>query len=356
VSYLEDIKRKMGLSVKDIIPRKEIEFSELKGKLVCVDAYNMLYQFLSTIRQPDGTPLMDDKKRVTSHLSGIFYRNVNLLSEGLKLVYVFDGEPPGLKAGTHKNRSEGRDLAKSRYAQAKQSEDLEAMRRYSSQLVRIDDDMLRESKELLEAMGVAVVQAPGEGEAEAAYLSKTKNEVYAAVSQDYDCLLFGAPKLVRNLAMSRRRKTFSGWVEVKPELIELRRVLDILEINLDQLICLGILVGTDYNPKGIPGIGQKRALELVRKYRQPVLIFKSVEEQMMSMPEEDRFDWQEIFELFHKPNVSKTDFKFGKVDEEKIKKILVEEHDFSLDRVEKQLDKLRDLEDKKKQKNLGDWT
>src|SRR3989337_4381414 len=102
----------MGLNIKDIIPRKEIEMSDLKNKLVFVDAYNMLYQFLSTIRQPDGTPLMDNKRRVTSHLSGIFYRNVNLLSEGIRLVYVFDGKPPELKLATHRRREEVREGAR----------------------------------------------------------------------------------------------------------------------------------------------------------------------------------------------------------------------------------------------------
>ena len=131
--------------------------------------------------------------------------------------------------------------------------------------------------------------------------------------------------------------------------------MNLLEINLDQLICVGILVGTDYNPRGIPGIGQKRALETVKKYKQPVLIFKSVEEQLMSLPEKERFDWQEIFELFHKPKVTNADFKFGKVDEEKIKEILVEEHDFSEERIEKQLEKLREVKEKKKQKSLGGW-
>lgn len=345
----------MGLNIREIIPRKEIEISELNGKLVCVDAYNMLYQFLSTIRQPDSTPLMDNKKRVTSHLSGIFYRNINLLAEGIKLVYVFDGEPPKLKARTHAIREKGRGIAKGRYEEAKQEEDFEAMRRYGSQMIRLDEGMIKESKELLEAMGIFVVQAPGEGEAEAAYLSKIKSDVYSSVSQDYDTLLFGAPRLVRNLALARKRKTFSGWVETKPELIELEKVLNSLEIDLDQLICLGILVGTDYNPKGIPGIGQKRALQIVKIYKQPVLIFKSIEEQMMGLPEEDRFDWQEIFELFHKPSVINVDFDFEKLDEEKIKKILVEEHDFSEERVDKQLDKLRGFEDKKKQKGLDEW-
>ena len=345
----------MGLNINEIIPRREFEVSEIKGKIVCVDAFNTLYQFLSTIRQPDGVPLMDNKKRVTSHLSGIFYRNVNLISEGVKLVYVFDGKPPDLKFKTHGIRQKSRDTAAEKYEKSKEEGDFEGMRRYGSQLLRLNDEMIAESKELLEAMGVAVIQAPGEGEAEAAYLSRIKKDAFATVSQDYDCLLFGAPKLIRNLTLSKRRKTFSGWVDVKSEMIELEKVLNILEINLDQLICLGILVGTDYNPKGIPGIGQKKALQIVKKYKQPVLIFQSIEEQLMSLDEEDKFDWQEIFELFHKPDVVNAEFDFKEVDEEKIKEILVEKHDFSEERVEKQLEKLRGVKEKLKQKDLDKW-
>ena len=229
------------------------------------------------------------------------------------------------------------------------------MRKYGSQLIRLNDEMIEESKELLEAMGIAVVQAPGEGEAEAAYLSRVNKEIYGSVSQDYDSLLFGAPNLIRNLTLARRRKTFSGYVEVKPEIIELSRVLNLLEINLDQLICLGILVGTDYNPRGIPGIGQKRALQLVKIHKQPVLIFKAVEEQMLSLPEEDRFDWKEIFELFHKPRVKDFEIVFEKIDENKIRKILINEHDFSEERVEKQLARLKDIKEKNKQKGLSKW-
>lgn len=345
----------MGLNIREIIPRKEIEISDLKGKIVCVDAFNTLYQFLSSVRQADGTPLMDNKNRVTSHLSGIFYRNLALITEGIKLVYCFDGEPPELKYKTFEKRAEGRNIAKERYEQATEKEDFGAMKRYGSQLIRLNDDMIEESKELLRAMGIGVVQAPGEGEAEASYLARAKKEVYSAVSQDYDSLLFGAPRLVRNLTLARKRKTISGYMEVKPELIELDSVLNLLEINLSQLICLGILVGTDYNPKGIPGIGQKKALQIVQKYKQPVLIFKSVEEQMAKLSDEDKFDWKEIFKLFNKPDVIDADIKFGKVDEKRIKKILVDEHDFSEERVEKQLERLRDFEKKSKQKNLGKW-
>ena len=350
----------MGLNIREIIPRKEIEVAELKDKTLCVDAFNVLYQFLSTIRQYDGTPLMDDNKKVTSHLSGIFYRNIALLSEGMKLVYVFDGQAPELKSKTHEKRQGIRDLAKEKYEHAKQEEDFSEMKKYSSQMIRLNDEMIEESKELLTAMGIPVVQALGEGEAEAAYLSKINKDIYASASQDYDSLLFGAPKLIRNLTLSKKRKTYSGYVEVKIELIKLDDVFNFLGINLDQLICLGILVGTDYNPKGLPGIGQKRALDIVKKYKQPVLIFESVEEQIMSLNQEDRFDWKEIFELFRKPDVVDADFSFvrgqsKKVDEEKIKEILVKRHNFSEERVDKQLEKLKKIEEKNKQKGLGEW-
>jgi len=345
----------MGLNIREIIPRKEIQISELTGKTVCVDAFNILYQFLSTVRQMDGTPLMDNKKRVTSHLSGLFYRNLNLLEQGIKLVYVFDGEPPALKLKTHEKRQDFRNVAKEKYNSAKQDEDFSGMKRYGSQLIRLTDEMIEESKELLEAMGIPVIQAPSEGEAEAAYLAQIKQEVYASISQDYDSLLFGTPRLIQNLTSSKRKKTFSGWIETSLELIELNAVLNLLEINLDQLICLGILVGTDYNPKGIPGIGQKKALQIVQKYKQPILIFESVEEQMLGLPEEDRFDWKEIFKLFHNHNVKDAEFEFQKINEQKIKEILIAEHDFSESRVEKQLERLRKIEEKGKQKGLGEW-
>ncbi|MBI2044541.1 flap endonuclease-1 [Candidatus Pacearchaeota archaeon] len=345
----------MGLNIRDIIPRREIEISDLRGKILCVDAFNTIYQFLSTVRQPDGTPLMDNKKRITSHLSGIFYRNVNLLYEGINLVYAFDGKPPELKYKTHEKRGDLKELARERYEEAKQNEDFEGMRTYSSQLVKINEEMILESKELLEAMGIPVIQAPSEGEAEAAYLARIKEEIYASVSQDYDSLLFGTPMLIQNLTLARKRKTISGWAEIKPEIIELDKVLNFLEIDHDQLICLGILVGTDYNPRGIPGIGQKKALDLVRKYKQPVLIFKSVEEKMHALPEGDKFDWRDIFQLFKKPDVKNFEIKFPKINEEKIKEILVERHDFSEERIDKQLERLREIKEKSKQKNLGEW-
>ena len=344
----------MGLNIRDIVDRRETGFADLKGKILCVDAFNVLYQFLSTIRQADGTPLMDDKGKITSHLSGILYRNVALISEWIKLVYVFDGKAPELKKKIHKKRGEARDIARERYEAAKQEEDLEIMKRYSSQLVRLDDELISESKELLEALGICVIQAPGEGEAQAAYLSR-KDEIYGVVSQDYDSLVFGAEKLIRNLTVSRKKKTYAGYVEVKPEKIILKNLLENLEINQDQFISLAILVGTDYNPKGVPRIGQKTALQIVKEFKTPEKIFESVKERIDMLSDEDWFDWKVIFSLFKCPKVNDFEMKFPEINTDKIRDILVKRHGFSEERIDKQIEKLVGVKKLKDQKSLNKW-
>ncbi len=346
----------MGLQIRDIIPRKQIELKDLKGKTIAIDAYNVIYQFLSTIRQPDGTPLKDSNGKITSHLSGLFYRNINLIEDGLKLIYVFDGKPPEQKEGTNDLRRERKEEAKVKFETAEAVGDTESMGRYARQMVHINQQIVDESKELLLAMGIAIVQAPGEGEAQAAHIAKTQKEkIYAVGSQDYDSLLFGAPLLIQNLTLSNKRKTVSGYVDVYPEIIELERVLNFLEINLDQLICIGILCGTDYNPGGVRGIGPKRALTIVKTYKQPVLIFDSlpVKERMGEMKMKgEEFDWKEIFELFHKPNVEhNSEIKFPKLDLEKIRDILAK-REFSNERINKQLERLAKVESENKQKKL----
>ena len=248
----------MGVQISEIIPRKEIQISDLKGKIVAIDAFNTLYQFLTTIRQMDGTPLMNSKGDITSHLSGLFYRNLSLLEAGIKPVYVFDGSPPALKMQEIERRKELKRIAQGKFEKAKEREDTESMKKYGGRFVKITDNIIQESKELLTALGIPVIQAPGEGEAEAAELSKI-GKVWAAASQDYDALLYGAPYLVRNLTLARKRKSSAGiYVDVNLELIEFQKVLDILEIDKDQLISLAIIVGTDYNPGGIKGLGQKK--------------------------------------------------------------------------------------------------
>jgi len=335
----------MGLQIGDIVTRHNLRFEDLKGKTIAVDAFNAIYQFLSSIRQPDGTPLMDNKGRVTSHLSGLFYRNISLLSEGIKLIYVFDGEYHSLKGRTQENRGEVKREANEKYKKAKEEDDVEAMGKYARMMSRIDEEMIKESKDLLEAMGIAVVQAPGEGEMQCSQLVKD-GEAWAVASQDYDALVVGGERLIQNLTLARKRKTVSGVVDISPEIISYKDVLNELGIDADGFISLAILVGTDFNPKGVPGIGPKKALTLVRQKKYPVEVFREVEHKI-------DFNWQEVFEIFKKPNVTKdAKVKFGKLDASRIKEILVSEHDFSMERVEKQLGKLKEGRGKASQQKL----
>ena len=346
----------MGLQIGEIIPKKEIRLEQLQGKTLAVDAFNTIYQFLANIRQLDGTPLMDNKGNVTSHLSGLFYRTINLMQLGIKPVFVFDGKPPKLKRKESQRRESRKQVAQEKYETARKDGREKEMYRYSKQMLHLTEKMVNESKKLLEYMGLPVIQAPSEGEAQCAYLA-LKEQVYATASQDYDSLLFGTPKLIQNLTLSKRRKLASGAVvSIYPKMIELQKVLNSMQLSREQLICLGILCGTDFNPGGVHGIGPKRALTIVRQYKQPVLIFKAVEKQQNQQGQELNFNWHEIFKLFKKPDVTKKySLKFKKLQEDKIKEFLCKKHDFSENRIENALKRLHEQKEKQKQKDLKKW-
>ena len=255
----------MGVNFKDLIPKTPVKLEDLSGKVIAIDAYNTIYQFLSIIRQPDGTPLKDSSGKITSHLSGLFYRTSNLVELGLKPVFVFDGTSPGLKAAEVQRRRQIKAEAMIKYAQAQESGDKEKMRLYASVATTMKDYMVPESKQVLDLMGLPWIQAPSEGEAQAAYLTKKGDADYCA-SQDYDSLLFGAPKLLRNVTISGRRRRGKTFVEVVPEVVELRKALSECILSYEQLIDVGILIGTDFNPEGIEGIGPKTALKLIKQH------------------------------------------------------------------------------------------
>ena len=341
----------MGLSIGEIIPKKEISFTSLRGKTIAVDAFNALYQFLTTIRQQDGTPLQDNSGNVTSHLSGLFYRNISLILEGVKLIYVFDGEPPALKEKTRQKRHDAKSVMLEKYNQALAEEDIEKMKKYSRASVSLDEQKIEESKELLQAMGVAIVQAPSEGEAQASWLVK-KGFAYAVASQDYDCLLFEAPRLIQNLSLARKRKTNGGYREIFPQMIELAHVLSTLQLTQEQIFCLGILSGTDYNPGGVKGLGPKKSLKIVQEYKTKEKIFEAVATEEKFSKYDLNFDWFEIYVAMTNQQIF-TDVKivFPQINPEKIQKIMMT-HDFSQERIQAQLDKLSVLKKEAAQKRL----
>ena len=319
----EDFIMLMGVNLADLIEREEIELSRLKGKAVAVDALNILYQFLAIIRQRDGELLKDSQGRVTSHLSGLFYRSVNLIEEGVNPLYVFDGEPPSLKRETLAKRQEVKREARREWRQAVEEGRTEDIKKYAQQTSRITDDMIEDAKLLLESMGIPHVQAPSEGEAQAAFLAR-KGDAYAAASQDYDSLLFDAPRLIRNLTLTGRRKLPGKdvYITVKTEQVILDSLLQDLGINREQLVEIGLLIGTDYN-EGITGIGPKTALKVV------------IEGKFSDYGIDD------LKELFLSPKVTdQYTISGGKPSPEKILEVLCEEHDFSETRVENAVERL----------------
>ncbi|MBS7653488.1 MAG: flap endonuclease-1 [Candidatus Bathyarchaeia archaeon] len=325
----------MGVDLGDLVPKTPTDLSNLSGKIVAIDAYNALYQFLAIIRQPDGTPLMDHAGRITSHLSGLFYRTCNLLEMGIKPVYVFDGTPPALKEAEIKRRMKVKEEAVKKYEMALKEGKIEEARMYAQMTSHLKDYMADDSKRLLAFMGVPWVQAPSEGEAQAAHLAK-KGDANFCASQDYDSLLFGAPHLLRNLTISGRRKLprKDVYVEVVPEIVELKRIIKELDITHEQLIDIGILIGTDFNPDGVKGIGPKSALKIIKTYgslEAALPVLKNAEFPV---------DPVKIKEIFLHPNVTDSyKLVWKEPDVKGVINFLCGEKDFSEDRVRKALEK-----------------
>lgn len=323
----------MGVNLSEIVPTDVLALEALSGKRIAIDAYNAIYQFLSVIRQPDGTPLMDSKGRITSHLAGLLYRNANLLEVGILPIYVFDGVPPEMKSQTILERSERRNRAKKEWEDALRSGDYATAFSKATQSTRITNEIVASSRVLLTYLGIPIVQAPEEGEAQAAYMA-SKGDVWAASSQDFDSLLFGAPRLVRNLTLTSKRKLpgREDFKEVNIELIELQKTLGHLGISRDQLIDLCILMGTDYN-EGLFGIGPKKALKLIKDYGNLETVLKTID---ADIPKYEAI--RRIFKDFEKTDQYSIEGK--EAEKVKVIEFLCEEHDFSRTRVENALSKI----------------
>src|SRR3989344_2099967 len=341
----------MGVKLKDLIEPKTIEIKSLKDKVLAVDAHNMLYQFLTTIRQRDGTPLTNSEGKITSHLNGLFYRCTSFMEQGLKLVFVYDGVPPKLKAQENAARREKKMLAQTQYKAAQDEGDIDAMKKFASRTAYLSKDMIAESKKLLHHLGIPVVQAPSEGEAQAAFM--THHDAYAVVSQDFDSLLSGCTRVVRNLSVEGKRKKAGtlSYTSIEPEMIELNAVLKSLNITQDQLITMGILIGTDYNNGGIPGIGPKKALKLVKEEKDTHALFAKLE-----WNKHFNVDWKEIVDTIKNMPVTKEyKLQWKKPNIEELRAFLLEQN-FTAERIDQKIKTLAENTGRNTQTGLNQWS
>ena len=337
----------MGVKLGGLVSKEEISLEEMAGKKVAIDAYNALYQFLSIIRdRKTGEPLKDSKGRITSHLSGLFYRTANLIENGIKPAYVFDGEPPSFKKNTIEEREKFRKEARKKWERAIEMGE-EAIK-YAQAASFLTEEMVESSKKLLKLMGVPFIQAKSEGEAQCAYMC-IKGDVDMVGSQDYDSLLFGAPLLVRNLSITGRRKLPGKdvYIEIKPEIVSLEKTLRSLGIDRKKLIALALLIGTDYN-SGVEGIGPKKALSLVKDARRPEEVFEKVEWN-------DEVDPKTLMNFFISPPVKEKYELEWKEPGEKLIDFMVVEHDFSEERVRKVVERIKEKLRSGLQSKLTGW-
>jgi flap endonuclease-1 len=339
----------MGLNLKDLVIRDKTTLEAFSNKVIAIDAYNAIYQFLASIRGPDGLQLTDSEGRITSHLSGLLYRNVNFLSLGIKPVYVFDGKPPSLKTAEIERRKQIKKDATVKYEKAISEGNLEDARKFAQQTTSMKDGMVKESKEFLTHFGIPYIEAPSEGEATAAHLTNT-GQAYASASQDYDSILCGAKKLVRNFTSSGRRKipNRNTYIDVVPEIIEMQKTLESIQMSREELIDVGILIGTDFNPNGFERIGPKTALKLIKQHKRLEDI-PQIQEQL------NEIEFEQIRKIFLNPEVAKVEeIKFNEVNYEGIVSYLVKERSFSEDRIQSTLNRLKKALEKKSQ-NLDQW-
>jgi flap endonuclease-1 len=340
----------LGCDLRPIIVRREIKLEELRGRVLAVDGNNTLYQFLSLIRTPEGVSLKDSQGRTTSHLAGLLFRSTRLMLDyDLRFVFVFDGPPHPLKARVLAERRAVREKARTEWSEALRRHDFQTAWSKAVMMSKLDQPMIDDAKRLLSLIGVPYVQAPREGEAQAAFMA-SRGDVWAASSRDYDSILFGSPRVVRYLTISGREFLPSKGVSrpLKPELIELSSFLRYHGITDKQLVDLAILIGTDFN-EGIKGIGPKTALQLIKRHG-------SLEALPDDLRDKIPHDLETLRNIFLRPEVtSEYSTLQRRVDENGLLRFLCSERGFSQERVKVALERLKRISQRAPESDLGHW-
>ena len=339
----------MGFNLSPLVVKRQLTLEDLRAKSLAVDANNTLYQFLALIRMRDGRPFTDSHGNVTSHILGLLMRTTRLMGDyGIHPVFVFDGKPPQLKMKTLRTRREYRERARKEWEAAVLQHDYSSAWSKAVTMNSLTQSMQDDAKKLLALLGIPVVQAPQEGEAQAAHMA-VRGDVWAANSRDYDSVLFGSPRLVRYVTISGQEFLPSKGVArpLVPEIIELDALLESLKITRGQLVDLAIMVGTDFND-GIKGVGPKTALKLIRTHGSLENLPPEYKSQLPTTAEQVR-------QTFLKPDVTDSyELRFKGLDKEGLRKFLCTERAFSPDRVELAIRRMEEFYTREKA-GLDSW-
>ncbi|BAM40684.1 5'-3' exonuclease [Theileria orientalis strain Shintoku] len=315
----------------------EMSLESLSGESIAVDASTALYQFTIAIRDSSYfSSLVNASGESTSHLYGMMSRCSKLLECGIKPVFVFDSKPPELKLKTLEKRRQRREEASTSLKQAIAEGDKESIKKLMGRTVKVTKEMNDSAKKLLRLMGVPVIEAPEEAEAQCAYLVRNSLCRFVA-SEDTDTLAFGGGYLLRNVTASSNKKIVK---------VDLQKALKGLDLTFEQFVDFCILCGCDYCDT-LEGVGPKTAYTLVKRHA-------SLEE-IVSTKGGNYDDFREAKEYFMAPKVNDFDqasVKMGTLDPEALTDFLVNENNFAKERVDKFVEKLLKFRGKKVQTSL----
>ena len=240
--------------LRDLAAIESIPFDRVRGSAVAIDAHNWLYRYLTTtVRWTHEAVYTTADGEAVPNLIGTVQGLAKLFAGGVTPAFVFDGGVTELKQAEIEQRHERKEHAAEREADARERGDVVEASRMTARTQSLTATILETTRELLALLDVPVVEAPAEGEAQAAHMARTGTVAYVA-SEDYDTLLFGAPLTLRGL-------TSDG----EPELMDFAATLETHDLTWEELVDIGILCGTDFN-EGVSGIGPKTALRLVAEH------------------------------------------------------------------------------------------
>ncbi len=334
----------MGVKLQQIINAKKIDFQRLAGKIIAVDAPNIIFSLFNFARKntenTNNSLILDRTQRPISHLYGLLYRINFYYNKKIFPVFCFDGKVSQLKRIITKDQLKDFLFTQNWYKQAIEGGNKELARKIALSKEYLWQNIIQESKHLLGALGIPYIESPSSAESQCAYLVK-RHFAHFSNSQDYDSLLFGCPHIIQNLSKSMRRKVQGRWTynRVEPVLINLEKNLHQLQISIFQLVDMALMIGTDYFP-GIKGIGPKKALHLIRKY-------KNIEQIIIQEKSNYDFDYltpeiiKNVRKIFLIPDVIESidNIHWNHPNRSQVISLLCHEHNLNKERVVRNFDK-----------------
>ena len=336
----------MGVKLQQIITTKKIDFQRLAGKIIAVDAPNIIFSLFNFARKNTenayNSLILDRTQRPISHLYGLLYRINFYYTKKIFPVFCFDGKVSELKRIITKDQLKDFLFTQDWYKQAIENGNKELARKIALSKEYLWQNIIQESKQLLGMLGIPYIESPSSAESQCAYLVK-RHFAHFSNSQDYDSLLFGCPHIIQNLSKSMRRKVQGKWSynRVEPILINLEKTLQQLQISIFQLIDMALMIGTDYFP-GIKGIGPKKALHLIKKYKNIEHIIRQ---------EKSSYDFDDLTheiiknvrKIFLLPDVIESieNIHWNYPNRSQVISLLCHEHNLNKERVVKNFDKFK---------------